>query len=98
MEATDSQETVGRTFGLGNQLEETGGACRRCHNVNNYRVWRMHFGHAAVPLIDRREMAENEFWGEFKGSDENRSEQQRASQWTPSVVASDAMERPTRED
>lgn len=58
----------------------------------------MHIWACSSTLTDRREMAENEFWGEFKGSDENRSEQQRASQWTPSAVASDAMERPTRED
>lgn len=56
------------------------------------------FGHAAAPLLDRGGKWQRTSSGEFKGSDENRSEQQRASQRDLTAVASDAMERPTRED
>lgn len=59
-----------------------GGECRRCHNINNYRVWGMRIWACGSALTDERETAGNEFPGEFKGSDENQSEEKRVSQWT----------------
>lgn len=51
MEATDSQETVGRTFGLGNRLEETGerAGCVMMLIITGFGE--CIFGHAAVPLL-----------------------------------------------
>ena len=91
-------KTVGRTFGLGNRLEEMGERAGGVIMLIIAGFGECISGHAAVPLLTGGKWQRMSSRGEFKGSDENRSEEQRASQWTPSAVASDAMERPTRED
>lgn len=97
VEATDSQETVGRTLDLENCAGGDGGACRRVimliiTGLEN-AIW-----HAAVPLYwQEREMAENEFWGSSRAQMRTEVSSRDASV-DPSAVASDAMERPTRED
>ena len=91
-------KTVGRTFGLGNRLEEMGERAGGVIMLIIAGFGECISGHAAVPLLTGGKWQTMSSRGEFKGSDENRSEEQRASQWTPSAVASDAMERPTRED
>ena len=98
MEATDSQETVGRMFGLRNRLEETGESAGGVIILIITGFGECISGRAAVPLLTGGKGQRTSFQGEFKGSDENRSEEKRASQWTLQTVASDAMERPTRED